>query len=194
MKCPYCRSVYIIRKGRRKTKFGFRQLYYCKDCRKGFGDSKILHKTYGPKIILCAITYYNLGNTLEESAKLTNRRFKVKISKSSVSQWLKEFRGICTYYRIRPAAAKDYNEKILVSKTFLHNDLAYNFKYHRLKLEMLCKDQGFYPLIGYLKQFEKGCPEFFDEIKDRCSQTKISVRVKKDIKYNNACRLADFAQ
>lgn len=101
LKCPKCKSQEITKKGKRKTKFGFRQLYLCKKCRKIFVDSKLLHKTYGPKVIVNAITYYNLGNTLEESAKLTNKRFKVKISKSSVSQWLKEYKDICTYHKFR---------------------------------------------------------------------------------------------
>ena len=92
LKCPKCKSPEIIKKGKRKTRFGFRQLFLCKKCKKIFVDSKLLYKTYGPKIIVNAINYYNLGNTLEESAKLTNKKFKVKISKSSVSQWLKEFR------------------------------------------------------------------------------------------------------
>jgi len=193
MRCPYCRSANIIRKGRRQTKLGFRKLFYCRDCRKGFSDSRLLHKTYGPKVISSAITYYNLGDTLEESVKHTNKKFKVKVSKSSVSQWLKEFKNICTYHKIRPEAIKSYQKMILVSKTFIHNDLSYNFKYHRPKLEMLCKDQSFSPLIGYLKRFEKGCPKFFDEIENRCSQIKISVKVKKETRYNNTCRLADFA-
>lgn len=193
MKCPKCKSPRIIRKGRRKARFGFRQLYHCKDCRREFADSRILHKTYGPKVINSAISYYNLGNTLEESAKLTNRRYKVKVSKSSASQWLKEFGGICTYRKLRTGVIRDYQKDILVSKTFLHNDLAYNFKYHMPKLEMLCKDNGFSPLAEYVKRFEKGCPAFFDKIENRCSQTRISVKVNKKVRYNNACRLADFA-
>lgn len=193
MKCPHCRSANIIRKGRRKTKLGFRQLFYCRDCQRGFGDSKLLHKTYGPRVINSAISYYNLGNTLERSARLTNRRFKVRVSKSSVSQWLKEFRGICTYHRIRPAAVKDYGGRILVSKTFEHSGLAYHFKYHKPKPELLCKDQGFSSLMGYLKRFERGCPKFFDDVENRCSQVRIAVRFSKKTRYNNACQLADFA-
>jgi transposase-like protein len=193
MKCPNCKSPSIIRKGRRKTKFAFRQLYHCKECRREFADSKLLHKTYGPKVISSAISYYNLGNTLEESAKLTNRRFKVKVSKSSVSQWLKEFRDICTYHKLRTDVIKNYQKEILVSKTFLHNDLAYNFRYHKPKLEMLCNERGFSPLIGYLKRFEKGCPSFFDDIENRCSQTELAVRIEKETRYNNACRMADIA-
>jgi len=201
MKCPKCKSPRIIRKGRRKTRFGFRQLFYCRDCRREFTDSKLLYKTYGPKVISSAICHYNLGNTLEESVKLTNKRYKVKLSTSSVSHWLAEFGDICTYGKLRPAVVKGYQKEkrdkevkeILVCKTFLHNDLAYNFKYHRPKLEMLCKDNGFSPLSEYVKRFEKGCPSFFDDIKNRCSQVRIAVRAEKETRYNNACRLADFA-
>ncbi len=193
MKCSNCGSQNIIKKGRRKTKFGFRQFYYCKDCEKGFIGSKLPHKTYGPKVIVSAVSYYNLGNTLEESAKLTNRRFKVKISKSSVSQWLKELKNICTYYKIRPQVVKNYDQAILISKTFKHNDLAYNFKYHKPKLEIFCGNNNFSSLATYIKKFEKGCPEFFNDIENRCSQTKIEVGIKKESRYNNACRLAGFA-
>ncbi len=193
MRCPNCGNQNVVKKGRRKTKFGFRQFYYCKDCEKGFVGSKLPHKTYGPKIIISAVSYYNLGNTLETSAKLTNRRFKVKVSKSSVSQWLKELKYICTYNKIRPEVAKNYDQAILISKTFKHNDLAYNFKYHKPKLEMFCRNNDFFPLAIYIKNFEKGCPDFFDDIKNRCSQTKIKVNIKKESRYNNACRLAEFA-
>lgn len=193
MKCPYCRSSNIIKKGQRKSKFGLKQFYLCKNCRKGFIDSNFLYKTYSSKVITTALSYYNLGNTLERAAKLTNKRFKVKVSKSSVSQWLKEFSKICTYHKIRQKVMKNYGKEILISKTFEHNGLAYNFKYHKPKLEMFCEDSCFVSLIKYIKNFEKGCPKFFDNIENRCSKTKIEVQIKKESKYNNACRLADFA-
>jgi transposase-like protein len=169
MKCPNCKSPSIIRKGRRKTRFGFRQPYHCKECRREFTDSKLLHKTYGPKVISSAISYYNLGNTLQESAKLINRRFKVKVSKSSVSQWLKEYKDICTYHKIRPAVVKDYQKEILVSRTFTHSDLAYTFKYHRPKLDLFCVNAAFLSLKKYIMNLENvGCPQFFDGIENRC--------------------------
>jgi len=192
-KCPNCKGPNIIKKGKRKTKFGLRQFYYCKNCEKSFVDSKLPHKTYGPKVITNAIGYYNLGNTLEESVRLTNRKFKVKVSKSSLSQWLKEFKNLCTYYKIRPMALKNYGKEILVSKTFNHNGLAYNFRYHQPKLEMLYQSNGFYPLVKYIKNFEKGCPKFFDDIENRCSKIKIEIKIKKESRYNNACRLATLA-
>ena len=180
IKCPTCTDIGVIKKGKRKTKFGLRQLYYCKSCKSGFADSKLQYKTYRPKVIVSALSNYNLGYTLEESARLTNKRFKVKISKSSVSQWLKEFSSICTYNKLRKNILKSYSKEILVSKTFIHNGLAYNFKYHRPKLEVLCSSDELQTLREYIENFSrKGCPEFFNDIKNRCSQIQIKVKIKK---------------
>ncbi|MHA1483598.1 MAG: hypothetical protein ACTSQA_09245 [Candidatus Heimdallarchaeaceae archaeon] len=106
---------------------------------------------------------------------------------------MKELKRICTYNKIRPEIAKNYEQKILISKTFKHNDLAYNFKFHKPKLEMLCKNNGFSSLATYIKNFENGCPEFFEDIENRCSQTRIKVKIKRESRYNNACRLAEFS-
>ncbi len=192
IRCPACNGKNIIRKGKAATKFGSKQIYLCRDCGRRFADRKLPHKTYGPKVITNAISYYNLGNTLEEAAKLVNRRFKVRISKSSVHQWLKEYRDICTYYETREKALKDYGKDILASKTFEHNGLNYNFKFHKPKLEILCKENGFYGLVKYINGFEKGCPDFFKE-DERCSQFKIDIKINKENKYSPACKLSELA-
>jgi len=190
IRCPICKGKHVIKKGRVRTKFGSRQIYYCKDCERRFTDRMLSHKTYGPKVIMNAITCYNLGFTLEESAKLINRRFKVKVSKSSIHQWLKEFLDICNYHYIRETALKNYGKDILVSKTFEHNGLNYNFKYHRAKLDT--KTAIFPGLVKYIKSFEDGCPDFFKE-DERCSQLKIDIRITKEGKFNKACKLAGLA-
>lgn len=77
-------------------------------------------------------------------------------------------------------------------KTFRHKDLKYDFQYHVPKLELLCEN-GFFGLEKYLKGFEVGCPKFFDSIEGRCSQMMIDIAIKKDDRYNNACRLASLA-
>lgn len=199
IRCPVCNSKNVIRKGMRKNRFGYRQLYFCKDCGKGFveKDRSMSNKTYNPKVILNAVSYYNLGSTLEESAKLVNRRFKVNVSKSSVHQWLKELGDVCTYRKLRTETLKNYekNENILFSKTFEHNGLSYNFRYHKPKLESLCQGNGFPGLMGYVEGFEKnGCPSKFFEEGDRCSQLRINVRnFRRERDYNNACRLSALA-
>ncbi len=156
---------------------GKRQFFFCRDCKKTFSGSKFLYKTYGPKIIVNAVTYYNLGNSLKESAKLINKRFKVKVSKSSISYWLKEIKGFASYSKIRNKIPKNYRKKVLFNKVFEHNNLNYNFRYHKIKSKIFFKK--FPSLISYIKKFEEGCPRFFDKIESRCSQEKIKIYFNK---------------
>ena len=193
MRCLNCKSLNIVKKGKRKTKFGYRQLYYCKDCRLRFADSKLSHKSYGPKVITGAISFYNLGHSLEEAARLINKRYKVKVGKSSVDRWIKENKRVCTFHKLRARVVKDCGQNIIYSKTFEHKNLAYDFKYHQAKLDILCARNKLDALAEYIRKFEQGCPDFFDDIPRRCSQIKIKVRLEKQSKYNNACRLAEFA-
>ena len=74
IRCPICGGKHVIKKGKRKTKYRSRQVYYCKNCRKKFVENKLLDKTYSPEVIISAMSYYNLGYTLEEVSRLVNRR------------------------------------------------------------------------------------------------------------------------
>ncbi|MFH1127051.1 MAG: hypothetical protein ABIG84_07825 [archaeon] len=191
--CRYCKSKDIIRKGWQKTKFSAEQLFFCKNCCRKFSTKLMRNKTYSPKIINAAISAYNLGNTFEKAAKATNSRFKTKLSKSAVHGWVKEFRDICTYATLREEILESYAIKNLIcGKTFEHNGLKYDFQYHAPKLELLC-DNGFLGIEKYIKGFEDGCPTFFDNIDGRCSQMKINIAIRKEGRYNNACRLANLA-
>lgn len=193
IRCPNCRGKDVIKKGKRETRFGLRQVFYCKNCKRKFTLRKISDKAYSPKVIINSINYYNLGHTFEKSAKLVNQRFKVKVTKSSVHRWVEEFKKICLYHKMREEVLKEYGKDILVSKTFKHNGLAYNFKFHKPKLEMLCGENGFSKLSEYVKGFDSGCPEFFEKIEKRCSKLKLSLKVKKESRRNLACKLASLA-
>lgn len=184
-----CGSKEVIKKGRPKNKFGVKQMYYCKCCNKMFSDKKLDNKMYGSKVIVNSLSYYNLGNTLNESVKLVNKQFKVKISKSSVFGWLKEFKDLCGYWKLRDGVIGEYGKDILVNKTFEHNGLAYNFRYHKGKLGLCGLDK----LVGYVKGFENGCPKFFDDIDNRCSKMKIDIDVDKDSVGSDVCKMAELA-
>ena len=190
--CPKCKNKEIIRYGWQDGK----QIYFCKDCKRKFRINKLKNKTYSPKIITNAITYYNLGYTLKETVKLINMRFKVKISVVSVHYWIKEFKNICSYQRLRPNVMKKYNivkRKINIIEffSFKHSGLTYNFMYHKPKLEML--SYRFISLKKYLISMKDVCPSDFFNENERCSQLQIDVIIKKEGKYNQACRLADLA-
>ena len=61
-RCPYCRSRGLVKRGRRQTKHESIQLYLCKDYRKTFSPRIIKHKQYPLKVILDAVSFYNLGH------------------------------------------------------------------------------------------------------------------------------------
>jgi transposase-like protein len=188
--CPSCGSKKIIKKGTARLKYGTSQVYLCKDCGKKFREERLSNKSYQPKVITAALSYYNLGYTIEETVKHINRRFKVKVSKSSVHGWIKEFSDICAYHRIRDKVIKKFGKDIIVSKDFEHHGLNYNFKYHRGKLDLLPAE--FKPLKDYVRSFEKGCPDYYKD-DERPSQLKIDLKVERGTKFNQACRLAALA-
>ena len=77
------------------------------------------------------------------------------------------------------------------SRYFEHNGLAYNFNYHKAKLDLLCS--SFPSLDSYIKRFEIETPKFFYPIQNRCSQLKVNVNIRRESKQNLACKLADLA-
>jgi len=190
--CNNCNNKNIIKRGKQKTGNKVKQVYYCRNCKKRFVDSELKWKGFDAGVILSAISYYNLGNTLEKSSRLVNKRFKVRTSKSSISNWLKEFRGIYSYHRLRDEILEKYTGDIIASKIFKHKGLTYNYKYHKAKLELFGgKYKGLY---SYLTNFEKNFPHKFFEEDRRCSQIKLKSDVSlKENKNNYACKIASLA-
>ena len=77
--CKRCGGE-LIKKGVRKSKFGETQKLVCKECGAHHSTKTVgfKNKTYSAKTIIAAITYYNLGHTIEQTSKQVNRRFKTK--------------------------------------------------------------------------------------------------------------------
>lgn len=130
---------------------------------------------------------------MSEAVKQTRRRFKAKVSKSAVDFWIKEFKNICTYWRIRGKALRLFSpEKVILKKTFFHQ-IPYKFQCHQAKLKMFVKDY-FSGLSRYFKEIPKKCPdEMFLSGKARGSRIKLDFPVKARRKTNYACRLAGLA-
>ena len=192
MKCQKCGRNQVIKKGKRKTRYGVEQVYHCKTCGRRFTERRLKGKTYRPKIVINALNYYNLGYTLEEASRLINRRFKVKTSKSSLQNWITEFSDVCSFRKIRNEALKGFKKGTVVfTNSFEHQGLDYEFKYHKAKLGKFAL--RFPGLIRYLKRFEHGCPSEMFEGGVRCSQLKFNVKAKKSRGRNQACRLARLA-
>jgi len=85
--CPHCGGRNVTRRGTRKKKLEIVQHWRCAACKRTFtpGPAALRNKTYPLRMILAALTDYNLGYTLEETAtrlkKKTNRRVRLRPSR-----------------------------------------------------------------------------------------------------------------
>ena len=145
---------------------------------------------HSPRVIYHALNCYHLGYTLRESSKEVNKKFKVKTSKSTVHFWIHEFQDFCPISSIRKKYA-GYGS-VLFTKRFEHENLDYLFMYHKYKLDVLAR--GRFPgLARYITDFERGCPDVFFEVGERCSKPMFEVQVKTRRQVNLACKMAAFA-
>jgi len=194
IKCLECGSVSVVRKGLRKCKFGDVQKYYCKDCGGYFTLKKLVGKSYSAKVVMDAISNYNMGYTLEESSKLVNKRFKVKVSVGVVREWLKEYKGVCSYSGVREKGVRLCKPgKVVFSKVFFHKQ-PYKFQYHRMKLDMFLKN--FKSLRFYIKNIAGRCPDKMFLSGERGSSVRLGFDFSEvDVypKFNYACKLAKLA-
>ncbi|MCK4364829.1 MAG: IS1 family transposase [Thermoplasmatales archaeon] len=190
IKCLKCGSKHVVKRGKRKRNFGSVQAYYCKECGRSFVDKTFQHRTYPIRIVFNALNYYNLGYSLDETSKILNKKFKVRTCKTTVYYWIKKFQ------RFSPISSLRNNflnyDDVLFTKRFEHENLEYEFMYHKYKLDTFVR--GKFPgLADYIVRFEGGCPDVFFEIGERCSQPRFMVDVHVTSKKNLACMLAGFA-
>lgn len=160
-KCPVCHQE-SKKYGIRKNKLQQIQQYKCKSCGKKFTEQRLKHKTYPLKIILNAISSYNLGNTLEASAKLTNSRFKTNITAKNVQLWVNELKEQLPFSKIRDECKKLYTPKNMLFKKQLQHQQVFLFQYHKAKLHLLFRNIKYnnmftnqsrlYPLKNYLEK------------------------------------------
>ncbi len=159
MECKYCSSKNVIKKGKRKNKFEEIQLFQCKSCKKRFTLKELKNKTYQPKIILNAISYYNLGNTQTQVSKLISQRYKVKPPQRTISEWINQYKNTCTYSKLRNKAKKLCTPKSIIFKKTLNHIQPYTFQFHKAKLYCLFHD------IKYNNQFTN-ISKFYEPIKN----------------------------
>ena len=134
--CPHCYSKRIVRYGtlclRRQTTQRFR----CNACRRTFTDKDTRHRTYPLKTILAALTAYNTGHTLAGACREIARRYHTKIPLSTVHSWIQDYRGVCTFSRLRAEAMRSCrDDSLIITRKLFHTQL-YLYQLHRAKLEL----------------------------------------------------------
>ena len=148
--CPSCSSTSTRKHGIQKNKLQSIQRYFCSSCKKAFTIQNAKNKTYPINIILNAVSGYNLGSTQTEIQSIISRKFKIKPSQKTISNWLNEYKTICAYSRLRKQTIKLYKPKSIISKQTLSHIQPYTFKYHKAKLDILTKEN---PKLTALKDY-----------------------------------------
>ncbi len=146
IQCPKCTSKNIVKKGIRKNKLQSIQQYQCKSCNYIFTQNKSKNTTYPITIILKAISNYNLGHTLQQ----TKEKLNIEATLPAISLWLKKYKEICTYSRLRKEAVKLYSPKNIILEKSLNHIQPYTFKYHKAKLDILIKEN---PKFSAIKSY-----------------------------------------
>ena len=202
MACPYCNSAEFVRRGTRKKKHEVVQLYKCKnpECAKTFTDSTVKGRRYPLKVIIDAISYYNLGFTREKVCGIIHQLHKkIKPEPETISRWAEEYAGLCAYNKMREYGLKLFGPmEVLEVVTMAHHQL-YRFRYHKAKIILMMQDyknRNFGPLKEYLDAVSTETPHQFFNSGERISDIRSMFSTADMVvtsKTNYANRLAEFA-
>jgi len=93
-------------------------------------------KTYPLRIVLDAITLYDLGYSLEATADKIRARHGHRVGRSTIASWLAEHRSVTTYARLRTESRRLFPPTQTIRSVKLYHRRVYKFAYHRPKLAL----------------------------------------------------------
>jgi hypothetical protein len=131
--------MFLTRRGTRKKKIEIVQLWRCSSCKRVFtpGPSALHNKTYPLRMILSALTDFDLGYTLEETATRLEKRAHRHVSSSTIATWLNEYKQHCSYRRLRRHGVLRFPANQTVRSIKLYHRQIYAYAFHRPKLELV---------------------------------------------------------
>src|SRR5579863_8644931 len=137
--CPHCGGRNLTRRGTRKKKLEIVQLWRCSSCKRVFtpGPTALRNKTYPLRMILSALTDYDLGFTLEETAARLKKKSNRNVSPSTITTWLQDYQQHCSYRRLRAKARSRFPASQTIRSIKLYHRQVYSFAFHRPKLDLV---------------------------------------------------------
>ena len=198
--CAYCASPDTVKRGWREKKRERVQLWLCRSCLRAFTPKEVKGKHYPHRVIIDAMSYYNLGFSLEQACKIIKQKTDFDISASTVANWVEEFKELCRYHRYRPFALKMFRpEHVVETATLAHRQL-YRFMWHRAKTRMIIREDirhaSFGPLAEFLSLVSSETPHQYFQEGLRMSESPLRFSKEQMIvrsKHNFANALAAFA-
>jgi transposase-like protein len=180
--CPQCGSHSLTRRGTRRKKLEIVQLWRCASCKRVFtpGPAALRNKTYPLRMILSALTDYDTGYTLEETAARLKKKTHRNVSPSTIATWLEEYARHCSYRRLRAKGLARFPANQTIRSIKLYHRQVYAYAYHRPKLGFLsdgtlddkraggtASTSRFAPVADFLESIPTACPhELFTRDED----------------------------
>lgn len=185
--CPHCGCKRLTRKGIREKKLERVQLWRCAYCHRVFtpAPQAARNTTYPPRVVFDAITTYNLGYSLAETARRIHASRGVRITASSLSRWCAAHRSLAAYARLRARSLALFPARNTIRAIKLYHRQVYEYAYHRPKLALLGREVGtvagaddnqtkparFAPFADFLESVPTRCPHAIFTASARASQT-----------------------
>ena len=174
-RCPHCGSTHVTRKGMRRKKIEIVQLWRCSSCHRVFTPTPaaLRDKTYPLHVVLDAITFYDLGYSLEQTADKIKSRFGRRAGRSTIAGWLAEHRSFTTYARLRSEGRRLFPPTQAIRSIKLYHRQIYKYAYHRPKLAMLREGREharFAGVADFLERVPTDCPHELFRASERASQ------------------------
>jgi hypothetical protein len=170
------------------------QIFQCIACEHRFTGAPGKHKTYPLRIILEAVSIFNLGFSLTETQRIMRRKAQTDIPERTIRSWVSEFKSITPYTRMRNAGKKLFEPQSIVRSITFHHQQVYRFQFHQAKLELLFKSpahQHLTPLIAYLGDVQSHFPHhLFQSTEHRSSNFPTELQAPITRKENHATQLS----
>jgi transposase-like protein len=162
-RCALCGGKALTRKGTRRKKFEVVQLWHCASCDRVFtpAPAELRNKTYPLRVILDAVTLYNLGHSLAQVAAQIKTKRGLRVPVSTLATWIDENRELSTYGRLREEGRRLFSPRQTIQTTKLYHRQVYEYAYHRPKLAFLRGSREhaqFARVADFLEAVPKICP------------------------------------
>jgi transposase-like protein len=192
--CPLCHCKNTVRKGKRRNRLRTLQMYRCTECLHRFAGEAGKNRTYHLKVILDAISTFNLGYSLTDTQRRLRERAHIQVPERTIQAWLTAYKPYCSYARLRAPAKTLYSPREIIRTLILEHRQVYRFQVHRAKLDLILdqpEHMAFARLRPYFDQIHHKFPhELFVSSEQRSSKFPADLTPKLEHKENHATRTA----
>jgi hypothetical protein len=164
-------------------------LYRCRACGRTFaaGPRAVRNKTFPIPEILDALTTYDRGASLTETASKISSRYGHSVAPSTISRWLAQHPALTTYRRLRGRGRRLFKPTQVIRTVKLYHRQVYEFAYHRAKLAFLrdgtlddkraastASTARFAPVADFLESIPTTCPHDLFHREDGARSSQLS--------------------